>query len=522
MPRRTKIVATLGPATDGAATLERLIAAGVDVVRLNLSHDTHERHRERVAALRAAAQAAGRDLAVLVDLQGPKIRIGRFAAGPVRLVDGERFIIDTAWPLDGGALTRLTDPLSPAPARGEGSQDGPRRSDPLAPDPGPAGQGRPCSRVGTTYPALAADLRRGDSLLLDDGAIELWVEEVAGTEIRCQVVMGGVLSDGKGINKRGGGLSAPALTAKDLADIRFAAEIQADYLAVSFVRGPEDVRQARAILAAAGGQAGIVAKIERAEALAAADAIIAVAEAVMIARGDLGVEIGDAELPAVQKDLVHRARSLNSLVITATQMMQSMIQQPVPTRAEVFDVANAVLDGTDAVMLSAETSVGAWPVKAVEAMHRICLEAEKHALARRSHHRLDSVFGRVDEAIAMATMYTANHLGVTAIAALTESGATPKWMSRISSGIPIYALTRHETTRRQVTLMRGVQPVSFDVATTDPHAVNREVIEELLRRGSVQAGELVIITKGDRSGVEGQTNIMKIMRVGEHALVAED
>jgi pyruvate kinase len=482
MPRRTKIVATLGPATDGPQVLDRLIAAGVDVVRLNLSHDRHERHRERVAALRAGAAAAGRDLAVLVDLQGPKIRIGRFTSGAVRLVDGDRFCIDAACPLDGG-------------------------------------DGR---RVGTTYAALAGDVVPGDVLILDDGAIELAVEAVEGSAIRCQVAMGGVLSDHKGINKRGGGLSAPALTAKDIADIHFAAEIQADYLAVSFVRGAADVQQAREILAAAGGEGGIVAKIERAEALASADAIIAAADAIMIARGDLGVEIGDAELPSVQKDLVHRARSLNSVVITATQMMQSMIEHPVPTRAEVFDVANAVIDGTDAVMLSAETSVGAWPVKAVQAMDRICREAEKNALVTRSHHRLDTVFGRVDEAIAMATMYTANHLGVTGIAALTESGSTVKWMSRISSGIPIYALTRHTGTRRRVTLFRGVYPISFDVASTDVHAVNHEVIEELLRQGTVRHGDLVLITKGDRSGVEGQTNILKIMRVGEHHLLATD
>jgi pyruvate kinase len=482
MPRRTKIVATLGPATDGAGTLDRLIAAGVDVVRLNLSHDSHERHRERAQLLRQRALAAGRDVAVLVDLQGPKIRIGRFATGAIRLGDGDRFAIDANCPLDGG--------------------DG--------------------HRVGTTYRALAEDVSRGDSLILDDGAIELWVDEVAGTEIRCKVVMGGVLSDNKGINKRGGGLSAPALTEKDIRDIRFAADIQADYLAISFVRGPDDVRQARAIFEEAGGQGGIIAKIERAEALEVIDDIIIATDAIMIARGDLGVEIGDAELPSVQKDLVHRARSLNSVVITATQMMQSMIEHPMPTRAEVFDVANAVLDGTDAVMLSAETSVGAYPVKTVEAMHRVCLEAEKNVLVTRSHHRLDSTFGRVDEAVAMATMYTANHLGVKAIAALTESGSTVKWMSRISSGIPIYALTRHTPTRRKVTLLRGVYPVSFDVATTDIHEVNREVIEELIRAGTVREGDLVIITKGDRSGVEGQTNLMKIMRAGEHALLADD
>ena len=482
MPRRTKIVATLGPATDGPQVLDRLIAAGVDVVRLNLSHDRHERHRERVATLRERAAAAGRDIGVLVDLQGPKIRIGRFAAGAVRLVEGERFTLDGACPLDAG--------------------DG--------------------QRVGTTYAELARDVAPGDFLILDDGAIELRVEAVADGAVHCQVAMGGVLSDHKGINKRGGGLSAPALTAKDMADIQFAAEIAADYLAVSFVRGAADVHQARDLFTAAGGRGGILAKIERAEALAAAEEIIAAADAIMIARGDLGVEIGDAELPAVQKDLIHRARSLNAVVVTATQMMQSMIEHPVPTRAEVFDVANAVLDGTDAVMLSAETSVGAWPVKVVQAMDRVCREAEKNDLVTRSHHRLDSVFGRVDEAIAMASMYTANHLGVTGIAALTESGSTVKWMSRISSGIPIYALTRHTGTRRRVTLFRGVYPVSFDVASTDVHAVNHEVIEELLRHDTVRDGDLVLITKGDRSGVEGQTNILKIMRVGEHTLPADD
>jgi len=272
----------------------------------------------------------------------------------------------------------------------------------------------------------------------------------------------------------------------------------------------------------AGGQADIVAKIERAEAVAAAADIIRAADAIMIARGDLGVEIGDAELPAVQKSLTRSARAMNSVVITATQMMQSMVDNPVPTRAEVFDVANAVLDGTDAVMLSAETAVGRNPDKAVLAMHRICKEAEKQTLARRSRHRLDSVFGRVDEAIAMATMYTANHLGVAAIAALTESGSTVKWMSRISSSRPIYALTRQVATRRKVTLYRGVYPVSFDVANQDIHEVNKEVIEELLRQGTVRYGDLVIITKGDRRGVEGQTNILKIMRVGEHTLPSED
>jgi len=480
MPRRTKIVATLGPATDDAAVLDELIAAGVDVVRLNLSHDSQQRHRDRAEQVRDRAWAAGREVGVLVDLQGPKIRIGKFANGPVRLAVGDRFAIDAECPLDAGDRTR----------------------------------------VGTTLPTLVEDVRPDDTLLLDDGAIELTVEQVIGSRIDCRVVLGGTLSNNKGINKQGGGLSAPALTDKDKADIRFAAEIDSDYLAVSFVCNGDDVRIARELLQEAGGHGGIVAKVERAEALRALEDIIDAADAVMVARGDLGVEIGDAELPAVQKRLISLARARNCVVITATQMMQSMIDNPIPTRAEVFDVANAVLDGTDAVMLSAESSIGKNPPKVVDALDRICQEAEKNV--RRSAHRIDSVFGRVDEAIAMSAMYTANHLGVKAIAALTESGATVKWMSRISSGIPIYAMTRQVATRRKVTLFRGVYPVSFDVASKNIHEVNREVIDELLRRGTVRDGDLVIITKGDRCGVEGQTNIMKIMRVGEHTLLAGD
>ncbi len=376
--------------------------------------------------------------------------------------------------------------------------------------------------MGLTFSRLVDDVSRGDTLLLDDGAIILWVEEVSETRVECKVVVGGELSNNKGINKQGGGLSASALTEKDKEDIQFAASVEADYLAVSFVRSAEDVIQARELLRAAGGQGGIVSKIERAEALDNIQAIIEASDAIMLARGDLGVEIGDAELPSVQKRLIKQAREMNCVVITATQMMQSMINSPIPTRAEVFDVANAVMDGTDAVMLSAETAAGKYPAKAVEAMDRVCREAEKHAEVRRSTHRLDSVFGRVDEAIAMAAMYTANHLGVKAIAALTESGSTVKWMSRISSGIPIHALTRHVATRRKVTLYRGVYPVSFDVASTDVNAVNEEVIEELLRRGTVRDQDLVLITKGDRSGVEGQTNILKIMRVGEHTIAPAD
>ncbi len=475
MPRRTKIVATLGPATDDLKVLDEVIAAGVDVVRLNLSHGSHEEHAERAERIRNRCRASGRQVGVLVDLQGPKIRIGSFKDGPIKLEEGAHFILDTTLGKKSGNL----------------------------------------ERVSVTYKALPEEVSRGDTLLLDDGQIVLWVDEVFDTEVRCKVTVGGKLSDKKGINKQGGGLSAPALTKKDKEDIKFAASIEADYIAVSFVRSADDVNQARALLNEAGGKGGIISKIERAEALGVVEDIIDASDAIMVARGDLGVEIGDAELPAVQKMLISKARSLNSVVITATQMMQSMIDSPIPTRAEVFDVANAVIDGTDAVMLSAETAAGKYPAKAVEAMVRVCAEAEKQAATRVSDHRLHSVFGRIDETIAMASMYTANHLGVKAIAALTESGSTAKWMSRISSGIPIYALTPHVSTRRKVTLYRGVYPVSFDVTGYNSQMANLEVIEELRRRGAVRDGDLVIITKGDLSGMEGGTNVMKIVRVGD-------
>lgn len=478
MPRRTKIVATLGPATDAPKVLDGLLHAGVDVVRINLSHDTYAAHRRRAETMRNRAAASRRQPGLLADLQGPKIRIGRFREHKVPLRVGDEFFLDAGCPLDDGDHIR----------------------------------------VGLTYPELVRDVACGDSLLLDDGAIQLRVDEVKNARVRCEVIVGGTLSNNKGINKQGGGLSAPALTQKDREDIRFAAEIDADYLAVSFVRSAEDVIEARRLLRDAGGKGGVVAKIERAEALECIEAIIEASDAIMIARGDLGVEIGDAKLPGEQKHLIKLARRMNSVVITATQMMQSMIDNPVPTRAEVFDVANAVMDGTDAVMLSAESSVGRNPPLVVEAMHRVCLEAEKQAEVRTSMHRIDTLFGRVDESIAMAAMYIANHLGVTAIAALTETGSTVKWMSRISSSIPIFALTPNVATRRKVTLFRGVYPVAFDLADTDYRKVNEEAIEELLRRGAVRNGDLVVITKGDRSGVEGQTNLMRVMRVGEHII----
>ncbi len=475
MLRRTKIVATLGPATDDPKMLDKIIEAGVDVVRINFSHGTAEEHMERAERVRNRARAHGRQVGVLADLQGPKIRIEKFKTTKVILDEGQAFVLDAQL----------------------GKEDGDKE------------------RVGISYKQLPEDVKRGDTLLLDDGRIVLWVDNVVGQEVHTRVVVGGELSNRKGINRQGGGLSAPALTDKDREDIRTAAKMEADYLAVSFPRSAEDINEARALLTAAGGDSYIVAKIERSEALECIDEIILASNAIMIARGDLGVEIGDAALPPAQKKLIKRARELNRVCITATQMMESMIENPIPTRAEVFDVANAVLDGTDAVMLSAETAAGKYPHKAIEAMDRVCREAERQHLAMTSDHRIHSTFGRMDEAIAMATMYTANHLNVKAIAALTESGSTPLWMSRISSGIPIYAMTRHVHTRRKVTLYRGVEPVSFESDTVDHAQINREAIDELLRRGAVREGDLVIITKGDLIGQMGGTNALKIVKVGE-------
>ncbi|MBT8121757.1 MAG: pyruvate kinase [Gammaproteobacteria bacterium] len=481
MPRRTKIVATLGPATDDENVLDDMIRAGMDVVRVNFSHGTHDDHIKRAETVRNRARAHGHQVGLLADLQGPKIRIERFTEGRIKLEKDDHFILDASM-----------DPM-------EGTNE----------------------RVGVTYKELPDDVARGDTLLLDDGLLELWVEEVEGTEVRCRVIIGGYLSNSKGINRLGGGLSARSLTDKDRMDIGVAAEMGADYVAISFPRTADDINAAKELLRAAGGHGAIVAKIERAEALDALEEIIEAADAIMIARGDLGVEIGDAELPAVQKRIIQVARSMDRVVITATQMMQSMVENPIPTRAEVFDVANAVIDGTDAVMLSAETAAGQYPAKVIEAMDRICAGAERQRKLSASERRTNIRFKRTDEAIAKAAMYTANSLGVKAIAALTESGATCLWMSRISSGIPIFAMTRHVETRRKVTLYRGVYPVSFDVTTPDHATVNREAVDELVRRGAVRDGDMIIITKGDLMGVHGGTNAMKIITVGEHDVIEQ-
>ena len=472
--RRTKIIATLGPASDSEEALRNLIAAGVDMVRTNFSHGTMADHENRVRKVRTLSTESGKQIAILADLQGPKIRISCFKNRKVELKEGAKFILDAT----------------------------------LAQDAGDEQQ------VGIDYKELPYDVKTADVLLLDDGRIELVVKAVKDLQIICEVTVGGELSNNKGINRRGGGLSAGPLTEKDRHDLTVAAQLGVDYVAVSFPRSANDILEVKQLLQNLNCSAGVIAKIERTEALQVLDEIINVSDAVMVARGDLGVEIGDAELPGVQKNIIHQARALNKAVITATQMMESMIVNTIPTRAEVFDVANAVLDGTDAVMLSAETATGAHPDKVVAAMARICLSAERQPRALISRHRVEMQFNRIDEAIAMASMYTANHLDIKAIICLTESGSTPLWMSRIRSGIPIFGFTRNLATERRIMLFRGVYPVYFDATAFPPSDVHRQAVSVLKERGMVSEQDRVIITHGDLLGTHGGTNMMKIVQVG--------
>ena len=471
--RRTKIVATLGPGSSSSEVIMEMIRAGVDVFRLNFSHGSHEEQKHRVDLIRECSESSGRIVGILADLQGPKIRTHKFKDGVVQLIRGETFILDAALGKD------------------EGTQE----------------------RVGLAYKNLPKDVKKGDILLLDDGRVELEVSEVAGDEVRCTVIYSCQLSNNKGINLKGGGLSAPALTDKDKQDLVAAVAMDVDYVALSFARTAADVNQCRELVVAEGSDAGIVTKVERAEAIENIDEIIEASDVIMVARGDLGVEMGDAELPALQKSLIKKARALNRVVITATQMMESMIESPIPTRAEVFDVANSVLDGTDAVMLSGETAVGRYPAKTVQAMGRICEHAELQRVAMISDHRVDLVFGRVDEAIAMATMYTANHLKMNAIASMTESGATVLWMSRISSGIPIYALTPGLRTLSRVTLYRGVYPLRADFTNLPAEDVTLGVVDLMKSKGIVESGDRIVLTRGDMLGDQGGSNIMKIVSV---------
>ncbi len=477
MLRRTKILATLGPSTDSSEMIEAIVRAGANVVRMNFSHGSAEDHIERAQKVREVAKRLGCYVGILGDLQGPKIRVSRFEKGSVILKMGQTFILDAELDKDHGNE----------------------------------------NAVGIDYKALPDDVSPDDVLLLDDGRIQLKVNNVEGRKVHTVVTVAGKLSNNKGINRLGGGLSAEALTEKDKQDILTAAKINVDYLAVSFPRSGSDIDYARSLAEAAGCQAKICAKVERAETVAsdeAMDDIIRASDAVMVARGDLGVEIGDAELVGVQKKLIARSRQLNKVVITATQMMESMIENPMPTRAEVMDVANAVLDGTDAVMLSAETAAGKYPQETVSAMARVCEGAETHPSVKISKHRIDEDFSNVSETTAMAAVYAANHLpSIKAIVGLTESGTTPRLMSRITTSLPIIAMSRHSHTLNIMSLYRGVKPVYFDSINSTKGYLTEDVMTTLRDNGILNVGDQFIFTYGDKMETIGATNVCKIVTV---------
>ena len=473
MSRHTKIVATLGPASSTPEILERMVQAGIDVVRMNFSHGSAEDHRARATAIRAAAAKYGRTVGILGDLQGPKIRIGKFEEGKIDLVVGASLILDAQCTIGN------------------------------------------TERVGLDYKELPKDVKSEDILLLDDGRLKLIVTGVRGHEIHTRVLVGGELSNNKGINRQGGGLTAPALTAKDMEDIRTAAEIDVDFVAVSFPKSASDMYMARQLMLACGGHALTIAKIERVEAVAALEEILEASDGLMVARGDLAVEVGDAAVPALQKRMIRLAREKNKLAITATQMMESMIHSPTPTRAEVSDVANAVLDGTDAVMLSAETATGSYPVQTVEAMVRICDAAEKSMMIKLDREFLNRVFTRIDQSVAMSTLFAAYHLNVKAVAALTSSGSSALWMSRLNCGIPIFALTQEPATVTKMTLYREVFPLYMKDTHHDRDLMRYDAELRLIEAGVVKKGDLIVMCYGDQIGITGGTNTMTIVRVGD-------
>jgi pyruvate kinase len=480
MYRGTKIVATIGPASTDFDILVRMIEAGVDVVRLNFSHGKAQDHIDRANLVRRAAAHCGREVAIMADMQGPKIRVGKFEEGKIFLETGDKFILDAKWG-DGGEL---------------GNQD----------------------RVGLDYKALPRDVRAGDKLLLNDGLIVLIVERIVGHEIFTVVKVGGELSNNKGINRQGGGLTAPALTAKDMEDIKTAMSFQADYLAISFPKSATDMEMARQLANIAGEpfhhKAKMIAKIERAEAIPVLQEILDASDGIMVARGDLAVEVGNAAVPALQKRMIRMARESNKLAITATQMMESMIVNAVPTRAEVSDVANAVLDGTDAVMTSAETASGRYPIETVEMMAAICAEAEMSEYNKLDADFLNVRFTRIDQSIAYGALFTAHHLRVKAIVALTESGSTALWMSRHNIDTPIYALTPSISTQRKVSLYRNVRAYNL-TQSGESAAVLRQAEDLMVAKGIVKKGDMIVVTWGEPMGQVGGTNALKIVRVGE-------
>jgi pyruvate kinase len=472
--RRTKIIATLGPATDKREDLYGVIKAGADVLRLNMSHGPAEMQIKRARMVREVAAELGREVALLFDLQGPKIRIEHFAAGSVMLESGDLFTLDA----------------------GDFATPGDKQ------------------RVGVSYAGLPDDVTAGDLLLFDDGLISMRVIEVKGCKIVCEVENGGKLSDRKGINLQGGGLSISGIVEHDLPHIQLAADLEADYLAVSFPATAGDMVRARELLQKAGGHAALMAKIERIEAIENLEEICDASDAVLVARGDLGVEIGDAELPGLQKRIIQTALKHNRIVVTATQMMQSMIENPIPTRAEVLDVANAVMDGSDGVMLSAETAMGKHPAKVVEAMHRICLGAERHFDREGVSAPLTVRFQKIDQAIAMAAMYMAKNVSVQAIVALTESGSTAQWLSRVQSSVPIFALSPNVASRRRMAMYRDVYPVAHQPQGNDLNLIVEELLKLLRHKGLIKAGDRVIVTMGDKTGNQGGTNALRFVELG--------
>jgi pyruvate kinase len=476
MARATKIVATLGPASSSPEVLAQMILAGVDVMRLNFSHGTGQDHIDRAALVREVAKKVGKEVAIMADLQGPKIRVGKFDGGKTVLEPGQKFVLDAGYT---------------APGTNE--------------------------RVGLDYKELPRDVKPGDTLLLNDGLLKLTVDAVRGEEVHTLVVVGGVLSNNKGINKAGGGLTAPALTAKDMEDIKTAMSFQCEYLAVSFPKNSTDMEMARQLANVAGEpwrhKAGMIAKIERSEAIPVLESILRASDGIMVARGDLAVEVGNAAVPALQKRMIKMAREMDKVVITATQMMESMIVNPVPTRAEVSDVANAVLDGTDAVMLSAETAAGKYPVETIEQMAAIALEAERADDVSLDSDFTNKRFGRIDQSIAMGALFTAHHLGCKAILALTESGSTALWMSRHKIKVPIYGLTAQPVSQRKMALYRNVSPLLMPTyADRDEALARAEAL--LVERGVLKPGDTYAITCGEPMGYPGGTNMLKVCRVG--------
>ena len=475
MPRATKIVATLGPASNSPEVLERMIRAGVDLVRMNFSHGKAQDHIDRAMLVREIAKRCGKEVAIMADLQGPKIRVGKFEGDKTMLEVGQPFILD-------GSSSAL------------GNNE----------------------RVGLDYKELPRDVRAGDILLLNDGLLKLVVDAVRGEEVHTTVVVGGELSNNKGINKAGGGLTAPALTAKDMEDIKTAMSFQCEYLAVSFPKTATDMEMARQLANVAGEpwrhKPQMIAKIERSEAIPVLDQILKASDGIMVARGDLAVEVGNAAVPALQKRMIKMAREMDRVVITATQMMESMIVNPVPTRAEVSDVANAVLDGTDAVMLSAETAAGKYPVETIEMMASICVEAENAEEISLDASFTNKQFARIDQSIAMGALFTAYHLGCKAILALTESGSTALWMSRHRIHVPIYGLTSQVRSQRRMALYRNVTPMLMpNFADRDEALAKAEAL--LIESGVLNPGDTYAITCGEPMGHPGGTNMLKVCRV---------